>query len=101
MFGLVNHNLLPDILEARGLSAQFSQLIADTYTGGELLYNSPDGEARIPERTGVKQGCSLRAVFVNLYLAGVLDSAPLEAGYCVAIKKRIPAAAFADNICLL
>lgn len=97
----MDHYFLLDILAACRLPAKFCQLISDTYTCGELLYNSPDGESRIPERTGVKSFCLLSPVLFNLFSAGLINSAPLEDGYSFASKERIPAAAFADNICLL
>lgn len=44
-FGAVDHDLILDILAARGLPAEFCKHIADTYTKGDLIYIMEGKEA--------------------------------------------------------
>ena len=102
-FGSISHYLLLDMLRRLNIPSDFIDVCDDIYTGSSYRVKSSKGLTNpIPLIRGVKQGCPLSPLLLNLVVQGLLAGLDtVDGGYMFNSHLCLNFLAYADDLCIL
>ena len=104
-FGSVPHYIIFDMMSRIGIPPVFIQLCRDIYHDSSTSISTSSGSsAPIHQASGIKQGCPLSPLLLNIALQGLLLGLDrVDAGYSWASSStpKIRYLAYADDLCFV
>ncbi|CAM4634795.1 unnamed protein product [Lepidochelys kempii] len=100
-FGSMPHHHISAMLQEFGMPENFLRVIGEVYEGCSTTIRSVEGEtAKIPIRSGVKQGCPLSHIIFNLAMEPLLRVISNGADGFNLHSERVSVLAYADDLVL-